>query len=170
MLGKESSLYSLGDFKFLGDAALGLRFLGAGTALCLDGVGDLVKADQRERVAVEIFEAGKDSTPDGRVVAFDDRATACGLDASQLGHGEELDAAPRPLPVFGDDVVGDKDDLGAAADQVVLLGSGFGCDEGDDGFSVGRSDRQPTFARLQNGVGDEAKAELVEIEAQGLLL
>src|SRR6516162_2316225 len=170
MLGKESSLYSLGDLKFLGDAALSLRPFGDGAALCLDGMGDFIEADQRKRVAVDVFEAGKDAAPDGRFATVEHGLTARRLDAPQLGNGEELDPAARPFAVFGDDIVGNKDHIGVATDQRVLFGVRFRRNKSDDGFSVGRSDGKPAFTRLQDRVGDQPKAEPLEIEAQAQLL
>src|SRR5271165_5447426 len=151
MLGKESSLYLFRDLELLGDAALRFCFLGHCAALRLDGASHFVEADQREGIAVEVFEAGENNAP-------------------ELRDGEKLDAPARPFPVAGDDIVGHEDDIGGAANEFELLGIRRRSDEREHGIAIRRSDCQPSFAGLEQSIRHEMKAELVEIESQALLL
>ena len=81
-----------------------------------------------------------------------------------------MDAAAGPIAVTGEDIVGGEDDVGGAANQLHLLRIGFGSDKREHRVAIGRSNAEPAFAGLKNGVGDEAKAELVHVETQALVL
>src|SRR6266849_1508841 len=62
-LRKKARLHFLGDFEFADDPTFGFEFFGGGAALRFDGVGDLVEAHERKRIAVGILETGKDAAP-----------------------------------------------------------------------------------------------------------
>ena len=92
-------------------------------------MGDFVEADEGEDVAVDVAEAGGNAAPDGGFLAEQrrlDGAAGCAgvggieLDAAQAGCVIEADTAERPLFIFRDDVLGDKDDLRGTADELVL--------------------------------------------------
>ena len=65
-MGEQSGLHVLGDFEFVGGATLGLLFCGDGAALRFHSVGQLVEADERERVAVDIAKASDNAAPNWR--------------------------------------------------------------------------------------------------------
>ena len=48
--------------------------------------------------------------------------------------------------------------------SLVVFGAGLGRDEGDDGRAVGRSDGDPAAVEVEAGVGNDAEAELVDVE------
>jgi hypothetical protein len=162
-------------------------------------VGQLVEADEREGIAVDIAEARYDSAPDGSFFAEEHASSAgyagictvtydcrsggtCGCrrggllglslvtNALEAGRGLEADAALRPFLEFCGDVFGDEDDLRGAADELVLLGIGLGSDEGENGGAVGRSDPDPTFAGLHAGVVGDVETELVDEKVEAAVL
>jgi hypothetical protein len=92
------------------------------------------------------------------------------LDAPEARSVLKANPAHGPLVKFGGDVFGDKDNLGGAADEFVLLGLGLGNDEREDGAAVGRGDGDPAVTGLEAGVEGEMEAELVEIESQAAIL
>ena len=65
-LREEPGLHVLCDFQFLGEAALRFPFVGIRAALGLDGVGGLIKAHERERIAVDVLELRGYASPDWR--------------------------------------------------------------------------------------------------------
>ena len=71
-----------------------------------------------------------------------------------------------PELVGGVDVFGDEADLGVAADESVFFGAGFGSDEGEDGLTVGRGDGDPAAVEGEIDVGEDAEAELVDVELE----
>src|SRR5271165_4189235 len=99
MLGEQPRLYPHGNFKLLSDAALRFSLFRGGTSLSLDGSGDGIEADQRERVAVDVLEVRDHAAPYGRVVVRWNGLPGGGANPAQLRHGKELHAAPRPLAV-----------------------------------------------------------------------
>ena len=62
-LRKESRLYLRGNLQFLSCATLGLQPFGGGAALRFNRSADLIETDERERVPIDILEAGKHATP-----------------------------------------------------------------------------------------------------------
>jgi len=182
----------LGDFEFVRGAAFGFLFLDNGAALRFHGVGELIEADQRERVAIDIAKARDDSAPDGRffaeehVAAADGARGVCALtcagccyalrwlslvaDALQARRTVKADAALGPFEELGGDVFGDEDDLGGATDELVLSGAGLGGDQRENRGAVGRSNGDPAIAGLQVGVVGHMESELVEIKAQAAVL
>src|SRR5712692_10895408 len=68
-LREQPGLHVLGDFEFVRGAALGFLLFGDDATLRFHGMGELVEADQREGVAVDIAEAGNDSSPGRRFFA-----------------------------------------------------------------------------------------------------
>ena len=77
-----------------------------------------------------------------------------------------MNAAFGPFLEFGDDVLGDENDLGGAANELVLLGVGLGSDEGENGGAVGRGDGDEAVAGLKLGVVGEVETELIEVKAE----
>ncbi len=63
-LREEAGLDVFGDFEFVSGAALGFLLCGDSAALRFHGVGQLVEADEREGIAVDIAEASDDAAPD----------------------------------------------------------------------------------------------------------
>src|SRR5271170_7069281 len=152
-LGEEAGLDLSRDLELLCGAAFGLDFFNRGEALALDLAGDLVGAEEFEGVAVNVVEAGYGGAEDGA-----------------LWRVVEADAAFLPELVGGVDVLGDKADLGVAADESVVLCARLGRYEGDDGSAVGRSDGDPAAIEVEAGVGDDAEAELVDVELEAQIV
>ena len=75
-----------------------------------------------------------------------------------------------PLVVTGEDIVGNENDVGGPADELVLAGIGLGSDEREHGIAVRRSDCDPSLAGLDAGVEDDPEAELVAVELEAQLL
>ncbi len=63
-LRKKTSLHFFCDLQFVSRAAFRVQLFGDGAALRFDGVRNLVEADKRKGIAVEIFEAGEYAAPD----------------------------------------------------------------------------------------------------------
>ena len=124
-------------------------FSAATLALLLDLAGELVGADQFEAVAVDVLKAGESDPEDGL-----------------LRRLVEADAESLPELVGGVDVLGEEADLGVAADEAVFVGAGFGSDEREDGLTVGRGDRDPTAVVGEVDIGEDAEAELVDVEVE----
>jgi hypothetical protein len=177
-LGEKTTLDFVGDFEFLGGAAVEFDFGGGGAALSFEGVSDFVEADEGERVSVDIPEAGGDAAPDGGFFAeegrFDSRADAAGfgikLYPAEARSVIEADAAERPLLIFRDDIFGDEDDLGGTANELVLGRIWLGGNEGKNGGAVGRSDCDEAFPGLKLDVIGEVEAELIDVEAEAAVL
>ena len=152
-LREEAGLDLLCDLELLGGAALGLEFLGGDEALLLDLAGELVVADQFEDVAVDVLETG--------VGCAEERL---------LGRLMEADALSLPEFVGGIDVFRDEAYLCVATDEAVLFRAGFGCDEREDGLTVGRGDRDPAAVIGEGDVGEDAEAELPYVELEAAVL
>ena len=180
----------LGDFEFVGGAALGFLSSGDHAALRFHSVGELIETDQRKGVAVDIAEAGDDSAPDRRFFAEEHAAAAgdgfcaltCGCrcgslrrlklvaDALEARRCLEAHAALRPFLEFSGDVFGDKDDLRGSTDEFVLLGVGLGNDERQDGGAIRRGHADPALAGLHARVKGDVEAELVDEKAEAAVL
>ena len=199
-LREEAGLDVLGDFEFVGGAALGFLLCYDNAALLFHRVGQLVEADEREGIAVDIAEAGDDSAPDGSFFAEEHAVSAgdagvctftctcdcrsggtCGCRGGLLGlrlvanafearRSLEADASLRPFLEFCGDIFGNEDDLRRTADQLVLLGARLGSDKGKDGGAVGRGYADPAFAGLHASVVGDVEAELVDEEAKAAVL
>ena|ERR1700739_1779129 len=65
-LRKKAGLHLLGNLELLRGAALGFQLFSDGTALRFDGMGDFIETDEREGVAIGIFETCKHAAPNGR--------------------------------------------------------------------------------------------------------
>ncbi len=87
-----------------------------------------------------------------------------------FGTERNLYAAARPLAVARNHVVGDEDNLGMPANELILVGIGRRSNQRQHRFAIGRCDGQPSFAGLEDGVGDEPEAELIQIKAKASLL
>jgi hypothetical protein len=152
-LGEETGLDLLGDFELLGGAAFGLEAFGGVTALGLDLASDLIGAEELEGIAVDVVEAGDGGSEEGL-----------------LGRVMEAHAAVVPEFIGGVDVLGEKADLSVASDELVVLCAGLGSDEGEDGGAVGWGDGDPAAIEVETRVGDDAEAELVDVELQALVV
>ena len=178
-----------GDFEFVSGAALAFLFCGDDAALRFHRVGELIEADEREGVAVDVAEAGDDSAPDGCFFAEEHATSAAGglcaltycgcgglrgvklvADALEARRCLEAHAALGPLLEFCSDVFGDEDDLRGSTNKLVLLGVGLGNDERQDGGAVRRSHADPTLTRLHARVEGDVEAELVDEKAQAAVL
>ena len=134
---EKAALDFVGDFQFLGVAAFGFELGGGGTALGFESVRDLVEADERKRVAIDIAEASDDAAPDRGFHAqnwrigrgFGGARFGVVLEALETRSGVETDAALGPFLKFCEDVFGDKDDVRGAADEFVFGSVRFGNDE-----------------------------------------
>ena len=82
----------------------------------------------------------------------------------------KADAAFGPFLKFGEDIFGDEDDIGGAADEFVLRSFGLGNDQGEDCGTVGRGNGDEAFAGLELGVVGEMEAELVDEEADAAVV
>jgi hypothetical protein len=72
--------------------------------------------------------------------------------------------------VTSDNIVGHENYIGGVANELVLPGIRRWRHERDNRLAVGRSDGQPSFAGLEQGIGDKVEAELVQVKAQASLL
>ena len=63
-----------------------------------------------------------------------------------------------------------KADLRVAADEAVFFGAGFGGDEREDGLSVRRCDRDPAAVVGAGDVGEDAEAELLDVELEAAVV
>ena len=178
-LGKKTALDFVGDFEFLGGAAVEFEFGGSGAALGFEGVCDFVEADERERVAVGIAEACGDTAPNGGFFAEEwglsgDVANLARfgveLDATEARSVLEANAASGPFLIFGQDVFGDERQAGGAANKFEVERVGLGGDEREDGLSVGGGHGDKAFAGLEFGVIGEVEAQLVDVEAETAVL
>jgi hypothetical protein len=114
-LREKTALDFVGDFEFLGGAAFKFELGGDGAALGFESVGDFVETDQGESVAVGIAETSGDASPNGGFFAEERRfrdvvdfaSFGVELDAAEARGVLEVDAAPGPFLVFGQDVFGD---------------------------------------------------------------
>ena len=142
---EETSLDLFGDFDFLGGTALGFEPLGKGAALRFDGVGDLVEAHQRKRIAVGILEASKDAAPNRSVLRGGRRCVRQMrsahvdfiLETLQARRELETDAALAPFAVLGNYILGDESDVRGLADELALFRAGFWRDEREVRGAVG---------------------------------
>jgi hypothetical protein len=168
----------VGDFEFLGGAAVEFEFGGSGAALGFEGVCDFVEADERKCVAVGIAEACGDASPDGSFFAeergfggvADLMRFEVELDAAEAWSVLEADTASGPFLIFGQDVFGDERQAGGAANKFEVERVGLGGDEREDGLSVGGGHGDKAFAGLEFGVVGEMEAELVDVEAEAAVL
>ena len=165
-LREEAALDFVGDFEFLGGAAFGFEFGGGGAALGFEGVGDFVEADEGEGVAVDDHGSGRRRCPRRWVSAprigesawvWTGALLGIVLEALEAGRGMKADAAFGPFLKFGEDVFGDQDDVGGAADEFVFGRIGLGNDEGENRGTVGRGNGDEAFAGLEFGVVGEWK-------------
>ncbi len=78
--------------------------------------------------------------------------------------------ALAPFAILGRNVIGDKDDLGSAADELVLPRLGFGGNERESRAALGRRDGHPALASREEAVEDQVEAELIDVEPQGAIL
>ena len=177
-LWEKAALDFVGDFQFLDGAAFGFELGGGGTALGFESVRDLVEADERKRVAIDIAEASDDAAPDRGFHAqnwrigrgFGGARIGIVLEALEARRGMKADTAFGPFLKFCDDVFGDEDDIGGAADEFVFGGLGFRDDEGEDRGAVGRGNGNEAFAGLEFGVVGEMEAELVDEKADAAVV
>ena len=177
-LWEKAALDFVGDFEFLGGAAFGFEFCGGGAALDFESVGDFIEADEREGIAVDITETGDDAAPDrgfraenGRIGrGFGGGRLGFVLEALEARGGMKADASFGPFLKFCEDVFGDEDDIGGAADEFVFEGLGLGHDQGKDRGAVGRRDGDEAFAGLKLGVVGEMEAKLVDEEADAAVV
>ena len=96
------------------------------------------------------------------------RSCRCGfvLDTPKSRSADEAHSIFGPLLKLCGDVRSAEDDLSRPADEFVFESIGLGRDESEDGSSIGRGYGDPTFARLQEGVDDQIKAKLLDVEPQ----
>jgi hypothetical protein len=141
-------LHALGDFQLLRESPLGFEFLGCGAALGLDFADKVVAAHQDERVPIQIIEARKDSAPE------------CGLRRVM-----EADTSFLPFFEFRHHVFGYENGVFGTADELVVRRIALGGDQSQNRVSVGRRDRDPAADRFIVLIHNEAKPELVHVEA-----
>ena len=169
-LREKPCLNLFGDFQFLGGAALGFEFGGGGAALGFDSVSDFVEADERERIAVRVLEAGEDAAPDGGMIGRGGIRRLLGvradlvLEALEARGKLELHAALAPFAEFGDDVFGDEGDVGGMADELESFGVRLRSNQSEVGRAIRRGDRDPPAAGFDAGVKDNVEVKLSEIE------
>ena len=163
------------DFEFLGEAALGFQFVGFRASFDLNRVGDFVETHQQERIAIDVFESSGDAAPDGRIATG---RSVCGrgrhlgravLDSFQFRHRQKLDATARPLTVSSHHVFGDETIRWYGARSADTARNLRQEPPARGRWSVGRTDGKPAFSGLQDRVGNQAKAELIEVKPQALL-
>ncbi len=155
-LWKQAGLHLLGDFKFLGSAALGFLVFGGEPALRFDRVSDFVEANQRKRVPVGIAEAAEDGSPNGRgVIVLDGSAVRKRrlhlqrvLESPEPRVGKKTDATLAPFTELCEDVFGDERDVRGASDLRELFGVGARNNQREVGGAVGRSDDDPPLTGL----------------------
>ena len=82
----------------------------------------------------------------------------------------KLNPAFGPLVEFGDDIIGDKGNLGCPPDKLVFSGAGFRRDKREDRSAVRRRDGYPAFPRLETSIIDQTESELIEVEPQASIL
>ena len=92
------------------------------------------------------------------------------LDALQARRILKADAVPGPFLKLGRDVFGDKNNLGGAADELVLLRLGLGNNKRKDRAAVRRGDGYPAVTRLKSGIEGQMESELIQVEAQAAIL
>src|SRR5271157_606889 len=147
-------------------------------ALRFDGPAFLVKAHQRERIPVEILEVGEHSAPDRCVLSVQQRVVkrnrCLGLplvrDLLQAWRIEKLDSALSPFAKLGYDIIRNKHYLRRPADEPVLFGVGFGCNQRKYGAAVRGRNRHPALTGSKADIAHQTKSHLVYVESQALVL
>jgi hypothetical protein len=173
-------LHLLSDFEFLGGAAFGFLTFGGGPALGFDGVSDLIKTDEGERVAVGIPKAAEDGSPNWRSVIAGSTGIIWErrlclqsvLEAPEPRIGKKVDAALTPFAKLCEHVFGNEGDMGCAPDLLELFGVWAGDAEREIGCAIGRTDDDPGLpglAGLRAPVKDDLEAEQVQIEGKALV-
>lgn len=160
-------------------AALGLQLFGGGAALRFNRAADLVEADQRKGVVIDILETHEHAAP-GRLIAFGCRCRRGRVvtwqarlfidDATKAWCAPKADAASAPFAIRRRQVLRHEDDLGRAADHPALRRVGFWLNEREHRRAIGRSDRQQPLTRLHARVKRDPKSQRVLKELEASLL
>src|SRR5437762_8803902 len=82
----------------------------------------------------------------------------------------KLNPAFGPLVELGNDIIGDKRNLGGPADKLVFSGIGLRRNKREDRGAVWGRDGYPAFTGLETGVIDQTESELIQIEPQASIL
>ena len=69
-----------------------------------------------------------------------------------------------PELIGGVDVLGEEADLGVAADEAVFVCASSGSDEGENGLTIGRCNRDPAAVIGGADVGEDTEAKLADVE------
>ena len=171
-LRKEPGLDLFGNFELLRGAAFQFEFFGDRAALSFYGMAHCVEAHERKRVPVEIFEACKDTAPDGCRFLLRHRGNGPRViqDAPEPGRMTKANSALAPFAKFGRDIISDEYDLGGAADELELFRIRTGRDQRKYRASVGWRHGHPAFAGLKAAIEGEVEPELIQVKAQASLL
>jgi len=82
----------------------------------------------------------------------------------------KANSATSPLAVGSHDVFGNKSNWRRLADQLVLIGVGFGRDQGKHCGAVGRRNTHPALPGLKAHIEGETESKLIHIESQAPIL
>lgn len=88
------------------------------------------------------------------------------LEAPEARGHLEGHAAAGPFAKLGEHIFGDEGDLRMTANELELVGAGFGSEQGEICRAVGRGDSNKGATGLDARVEDELEAEAVHVEVQ----
>ena len=175
-LREKPGLHLLCNFQFLCEAAFRIQLLNSALSLSFNCPVDHIKAHQCKRVSVQIREPGEYSAPNRRLCGcrflrrMRGRHVPLIFDPSQAGCVEKPNPSPSPFFKLRNHILGNENNSGCPADELVLIGVRRRRDQGKDRTAVGRRNRYPAVARCKPRIKSHVKAELVHIESQALIL
>src|SRR5206468_3760924 len=178
-LRKESRLHLHGNFQFVRRATLGLQLFRGCAAFRFNCAADLVEADERKGVPIDILETRKRAAPDRRP-PIGRRRHRGGLelqspgllidDAAKARWAPEANAAFAPFAIRRGQILGHEHHLSGSADEPALRGIRLGLNQREHRGAVGRCDRQQPMTRPHAGVERDPESERLLVEPKAALL
>ena len=167
-LREEPRLHHPSDLEFLGRTAFAFQLLGNGSALLFERAADVIESHQRERIAVDVYEAREDTAPNWRLIGG--RCARVMLDAPEPWRITKAHSAPAPFAEFRDDVFGEENDGCSAADELIIVRVFARGNQAQHRGAVGRGNRNQALARLKPGVQSHVEPEPVAIKFEAAIL
>jgi len=148
-LREEPGLNLLGDFDFLGGAALGFDLQSKSSPLCFDAAREFVEPGKSEAVSVRIFKTGMNAAPH-----------------RDLRRISEFHASRLPLLILAVDVFRNKPDARLWPYEFFRVVLGLKQSEAQVRVAIRRADLDPALAVLETVINYHPEAQLIDIESQ----